>query len=99
MTQKWKKIICLMVFIAFCSCIISCGNTKKIDKYTYDTYGFFNAGEKKNPNIEYQIIIGNVIWGIILCETIIAPIYFFGFSLYEPIGLKNPNTPKGSIGG
>ena len=54
-----------------------------------------NEDSKKNPDIEYEPIWGNIVWGIILIETIIAPVYFFGFSLFEPIGEKP--AVKGSI--
>lgn len=56
----------------------------------YDTYGLLNQDDKKNPDIHYEVIWGNVIWGFVLAETIIAPIYFFGFSLFEPVGPKMP---------
>lgn len=72
-----------------------CANTKTIDGVTYDTYGFINEDSKKNPNIHYELSIGNVIWGIILVETVIAPIYFFGFSLYEPE--SNAQYTKGAL--
>jgi hypothetical protein len=83
-----KKIIVIcMIFILFVQ-IISCGNTKIIDGIEYDTYGLLNQDDKKNPEIKYKVIWGNVIWACILIETIIAPIYFFGFSLFEPTGRK-----------
>jgi len=66
-----------------------CGDTKTINGVVYDTYGLINV-EKKNLDIAYEPIWGNIIWGIILVETIIAPIYFFGFSMFEPIGKKSP---------
>ena len=68
-----------------------------IDGVKYDTYGILNADEKKNPNIEYRMVWGNLVWSLILCETIIAPFYFIGFSMYEPIGKLDPNKPKGAI--
>jgi len=92
-----KKLITYII-ITLCSCIvimIGCGNTKTIDGIKYDTYGLFNEKDKKDPNIEYQIIVGNVIWSIVLSETIIAPIYFVGFSMYEPIQKINRTEPKG----
>lgn len=42
-----------------------------------------------SKDIQYEICWGNVIWGIILSETIIVPIYFFGFSMFNPIGELN----------
>jgi len=47
-----------------------------------------NKDTKQNPNIEYELVWGNLIWGCVLVETIIAPVYFFGWSLWEPIGVK-----------
>jgi hypothetical protein len=55
---------------------------------TYPTYGFLNEGNSKSNKVCYELIFGNVAWGIVLVETIIAPVYFFGFSLYEPTRLK-----------
>ena len=67
-----------------------CGDVKTIDGLTYDTYGLINESEKRNPDIEYELIIGNIVWSCILVETIVAPIYFIGFSMYEPVGKKKP---------
>jgi len=77
-----------MVAICLLISICGCGNSKKINGTIFDTYGFLNESEKKNPAIEYELIIGNVVWGILLCESLVFPIYFFGFSLYEPVALK-----------
>ena len=92
-----KKIIvvCLIIFFSFA--FIGCGEIKTIDGVTYDIYGLANSGEKRNPDIEYKIIIGNVIWSCVLVETIVAPIYFLGFSLYEPICKKRKGQKPGVI--
>ena len=82
-----RFIALLCVFLIF---LTGCGNTKVINGIEYDTYGLLNADNKKNPQIEYEVIWGNVIWGCILSETIIAPVYFFGFSIFEPVGPKLP---------
>ena len=82
-----KKIIVAVMLAAFlASTAVGCGSDKTIGGKTYTTYGLFNTGENKNPKIRYEPIWGNIFWGIILFETIIAPIYFFGFSLNEPAG-------------
>jgi len=86
------------IFILAIFLLTACGDPKAIQGKTYDTYGLLNESNKKNPNIEYELILGNIIWSIILCETIVAPIYFIGFSLYEPIGpAKTQNTEKGVL--
>ena len=83
-----KRIVALALVIVLAVSTASCGDRKTIDGVTYDTYGLFNADDKKNPDIQYELIIGNVVWGVILFETIVGPIYFFGFSLFEPVGKK-----------
>lgn len=90
-TMSWllSIILILMLFVT------GCGNTKVIRGVEYDTYGLFSLN-KANENVEYKIIIGNVIFGIILFETIVAPVYFFGFSLYEPVGEKGSYV-KGTV--
>jgi hypothetical protein len=89
------KFLCITVaVIMVCSTIIGCGDSKVIDGVQYETYGLINADKEKNPNIEYRLIKGNVFWGIVLCETIIAPVYFFGFSLHEPVRKIDKNKPK-----
>lgn len=95
MKNVMKRIIVLLLIFAFLSVGIGCGDTKVIDGLRYDTYGIANADEKKNNDIQYRIIVGNVVWSVILVETIIAPIYFVLFSLYEPVGVKDHNKPKG----
>ena len=68
--------------------LTGCAKQKEIDSITYDTYGLLNKDELCSPDIQYEVVIGNVIWSVILMETVIAPIYFIGFSLYEPVGKK-----------
>ena len=75
----------------------SCANNKTIDGKTYTTYGFLNEEDYKNPKIHYNISVGNVIWSILLCETIVAPFYFIGFDLYEPYCLENGMTENKGV--
>ncbi len=101
-----KKIMSILLVISFLF-VFGCGDSKVIKvpgntttgyKYVeFDTYGLFNQNDKKNPKIRYRLIIGNVVWSVILVETIIAPIYFLGFSLYEPVGLKTGKEVAGEI--
>ena len=77
---------------------IGCANPKTIDGITYDTYGLANKDQVMNPDIEYKIVFGNVVWSIILSETIIVPVYMVGWSMWEPVGKKDLNAVKGQIG-
>lgn len=81
-----KRFIMLLIILLM---LVGCGSSKEIDGVDYETYGFINRDEIRNPKIKYQIVTGNVVWGIILC---VAPVYFFGFSLYEPV--KKLEQPK-----
>ena len=92
-----KKVLLIGLIIGALA-FSGCAQRKTIDNVTYDTYGLFNEDSKQNPNVEYDISVGNVVWSIILFETIIAPVYFIGFDLYEPVGPKsnNPNL-KGVV--
>jgi len=92
-----KRIISVILIISFLTVFCSCGNTKIIDGIEYDTYGLLSKGESCNPDIKYKVIIGNIVWSVILFETLIAPVYFLGFSMYEPTGKIIKNMPKGSI--
>ena len=47
--------------------------------------------DEKLPNVKYKICVGNVIWGVILVETIFMPIYFWGFSCFEPVRIIDQN--------
>ena len=80
--------------ISFCLVMIvtlsGCANEKVIDGVNYETYGLINEDEAKDPNIQYRVVNGNIFWGIVLFETIIAPVYFFGYALHEPVSLKAP---------
>ena len=94
-----RKLIAYIIIISVtCMAImVGCGDKQIIDGIEYDTYGLLNKGDKKSPDIEYRVIVGNVVWSIILCETIVAPIYFIGFSLYEPAEKVEKYKPRGCI--
>jgi len=42
-------------------------------------------GTTYSDSVKYEVCVGNVIWGIILCETIVVPIIVFGFSMFNPV--------------
>lgn len=92
-----KRFIAGILIVSCLFGLFGCADPKTINGVTYDTYGLLNADDKKNPNISYKVSIGNVVWSVILVETVIAPIYFIGFSLYEPVGVKRTNEIKGAI--
>lgn len=84
---KYVTMVCLLSFLSLATS--GCGNTKTINGVEYDTYGLLNEDEGKNPNIRYSVIWGNVVWGVLLSVFFLIPaVYFFGFSLFEPVAPK-----------
>jgi hypothetical protein len=90
--KKLVVIFCLAVMLTACG-----GAT--VNGVMYDSYGLANEDTHKNPNINYEVSVASVVLGIILCETIIVPVYIIGWDLMKPVGPKidvDPNM-KGVI--
>lgn len=78
--------------------LAACGaENKTIGGVEYGTYGVVNERDMKNPNIQYEVSGWSVVWSIVLCETVIAPIYFVGWNLYQPLSKKDPNWVPGQV--
>lgn len=88
-----KLIITLLVSVM----LAGCGDSMVHAGKNYPTYGLFNEKTKKSSNMCYEIIPGNVVWSVILIETIIAPVYFVGFSMFEPVRPKTSPTDNCGI--
>ena len=74
-----------LIIAAAVMTLASCGNDATIDGKHYQTFGVANQDVFRDPNIVYEISAGSVIWGIILCETIIVPVYIIGWDLWQPV--------------
>ena len=81
-----KKTIAVMILLSVL--FMGCARELTVDGKTYKSYGLINQENDKVPTIQYEPCWGNIIWGCLLFETVLAPIYFFGFSLFEPVGVK-----------
>ncbi len=73
-------------------CLMGCAEKKTLiidDKYVVvEPYGWANEESLKNDSVVYNVSIGNVVWSVILCETIVAPLVLTGGYLYEPVKVK-----------
>jgi hypothetical protein len=88
----------LIAALAVSVLLAGCGASNKvIDGVEYGTYGLVNESEMRNPNIQYSLSGWSIVWSIIFVETIVAPVYFIGWDLYEPIGKKDPNWVPGQV--
>lgn len=79
--------LCLLSFLLY-----GCESNTTLKGVTYENYGFFTE-QKKNPNVIYELSAPNIIAAIILCETIIVPVYIVGWELWHPIALKREYVP------
>lgn len=83
-----KRLISLVLVVLLIS---SCGKSLVVDKVEYKPVGLISMNTKNNTysdSINYEPCWGNIILGAILVETIIAPIYFYGFSMFNPVSKK-----------
>lgn len=80
-----KFIVSMMIGMMLLS---GCSSSMTIDGKEVPTYGLFTKDEVKVEGIKYKLCWGNIIWGGLLIETVVAPIYFFGFDMFEPVGKK-----------
>jgi len=48
------------------------------------SYGIIDKEDEKQECVNYSLAWGNIVWSSLLVYTVAAPIYFVGFSLYEP---------------
>lgn len=79
-----KKLITIAMA---CFALAACSSTLHSNGTTYEPKGLFSESEKSD-DICYETSVGDIILGIIFIETVIAPVYLFGFDMYEPISLK-----------
>ena len=79
------KYVCVLVLAAL---LAGCGSPRDINGKRYETYGLLNQDAHKDPGIVYETSWGNIFWSVMLIETIVAPIYFLGYSMFNPISHK-----------
>jgi len=78
----------LILIAALALTLMSCAEKQTIDGKTYGPYGLISKDEDKDPAIRYEVSTGSIVVAVIFSETVIAPIYIFGWDLYEPISKK-----------
>jgi len=83
-----RLFLVLLAVLLLAGCLSGCADDLTVNGKTYESYGFIDKDDERDPGIEYDLCIGNLVWSVILFETAIAPIYFLGFSIMEPVGVK-----------
>ena len=84
----------LIAALASTLLLSACGNDKTIDGKHYDTFGIANETRLRDPGILYEVSPASVIWSIILCETIVVPVYVIGWDLWQPVQALPKAAPK-----
>lgn len=79
-----SKILAIIVLVCFLFGTVACGNGMNINGSYHDTVGLATLNQK-DPDVCYEVIFGNVVWSVLLFSTVIAPIYFLGWSIMEPV--------------
>lgn len=77
-----------LVLIALSLTLSGCGQPLEVGDETYPTYGFLNEDSDKSKNVCYETSTGNVVLSVVLVETLVAPVYFVGFSIFNPVRMK-----------
>lgn len=77
--MKRVSFILLLVLLASCGSSIQTRDGKIVE-----CYGLMDQHKVKVDGIRYDTSIANVIWGVILVETIVVPVWLFGYKLYCP---------------
>lgn len=78
-----RRVIAILCAVLLLSLSVGCGDAQVINGTYHDTYGLFNQ-VKKDPKVCYRVIVGNVVWSVLLIETFFMPLYFVGWSFFEP---------------
>ena len=88
-----KNLFTLLIVALALMLLTSCADSKEFTtkqgkKFTVEPYGWANSDAMKNDSVIYQACVGNIVWDILLCETVVVPVVLTGWSLYEPVRLK-----------
>lgn len=87
-TKIMKKLFAILTIGVLL--LSSCADSKvlKIEgkQQRVEPYGWANYHVKKVPGVVYKVNVGNVVWSVILSETIIVPIWLTGWEIMEPVG-------------
>jgi hypothetical protein len=101
--KKGSNTLALVLLIVILSIILfSCAEEKDFvidgNTVTVHPYGWANSGTSV-PGVVYEPSFGNIVWSIVLIETVVAPIYFTGWKFMEPVSLEanygyKPDPPQ-----
>lgn len=81
-----------LIFLLLVTLLSSCADDKTLilngREKTFEPYGWIDVHDVKNDSISYTVCAQNIVWDVILSETLIFPILCTGYELYEPDHVK-----------
>ncbi len=80
-----------LLITATCLALAGCGQPATLNGVRYPTHGFLDKDTNKSEKICYELSIGNVVWSALTLPSVVLPVYFVGFSLYNPVRVKAAN--------
>jgi hypothetical protein len=89
-----KKLVALALIASIA--LAGCGDPRNLptgpkgEQKFYPTVGLFTPSQKSDK-VCYEVSVGNVVWSIILIETVVMPVYFIGWSIFNPVSVKGEN--------
>jgi len=63
--------------------------TNVTTQITAKPYGWMNDS-RKIEGVEYDVCVGNIVWDILLVETVVVPVVLTGVAFYEPVNYTPP---------
>lgn len=85
-----KKLFVLLVMAVIM--LSSCADSKTLlingKETVVKPYGWADSQDVKVPGVVYKVNVGNIIWSVILSETIVIPVWLTGWQLMEPVKVK-----------
>jgi len=91
-----RRIIAMALVLALVACLTGCAKARTIEfsegSRRVEPYGLYAElfdKARKDPAVEYELNVPNVVLSVVFCETIIVPIILCGWYLWEPAGPKD----------
>ncbi len=80
-----KKLLILMLIGVMMVSTVGCVRSVEVDGRKVSSYGFANKSDAVE-GIQYEVSIRNAIWSILALETVVAPVLYFMFYVWTPVG-------------
>lgn len=90
----------IFIFAVILTVLLSgCAKSKTFKRsdgteFTARPYGWMDRNDYRIDGVEYDVCTGNVVWSIVLSETIVGPFLITGVGLYEPVSYSEDTNKE-----